>query len=118
RRPPLDDPRVRRALAQAIDRRVIVDRILLGGQEPAQRFLGPALRGDTTIPLSSEFRHQPEEARQLLTAAGFPNGKNFPRLELTAWSPSQVPVLEAVQAMWKQALGIDVAIATREAKVH
>ncbi len=118
RRPPLDDPRVRRALAQAIDRPAIVDRVLLGGQEPAQRFLGPALRGNTAVPLSSEFRHQPEEARQLLTAAGFPNGKNFPRLELTAWSPSQLPVLEAVQAMWRQSLGIEVALSIQEAKVH
>jgi oligopeptide transport system substrate-binding protein len=57
-----------------------------------------------------------ETAAALLAAAGFPSGKNFPRLELTGWS--QPPVLEAIQAMWKSTLGIDVAIALRDAKVH
>lgn len=118
RRAPLSDPRVRRALALAIDRPRLIDRVLLGGQEAAYRFLSPALRSDVEIPLHSELRYEPQEARRLLAEAGFPDGKGFPHLELTAWSPSQVPVLETLQAMWRDTLGIDIAIATREAKVH
>jgi oligopeptide transport system substrate-binding protein len=65
----------------------------------------------------SEHRYDPETARQLLAAAGV-NAQNFPKLEATAWSSSQTPVLEAAQQMWRQELGLDVAIAIREARVH
>lgn len=71
----------------------------------------PTPQASTPSPLA----HAPEAAA-LLAAAGFPAGKDFPRLELTGWS--QTPVLEAIQAMWKSTLGIDVAITLREAKVH
>lgn len=117
--PPLNDPRLRRALGLAIDRPTIVTRVTRGGQEPAFRFLAPVLRsGALTAPLAGEFRFDPAEARRLLAAAGFPGGQNFPRLELTSWSPSHTPVLEAIQAVWRQELGIEVSIAIHEAKVH
>lgn len=116
-RPPLADARVRRALALAVDRERLVARVLLGGQEPATRFVPPALR-PAGEKISSELHFAPDEARRLLAAAGFPGGKNFPRLELSAWSSSQTSTLEAVQAMWKQELGIDVALVVRDAKVH
>jgi len=112
----LTDARVRRALSLTIDRQRIVEHVTLGGQQPAVRLVPPALAiaeanqkaqaGDST------------EARQLLAAAGFPDGKNFPKLELSAWSQSQVPVLEAIQQMWKQELGIEVGIVVRDVKVH
>ncbi|HYP16537.1 MAG TPA: ABC transporter substrate-binding protein, partial [Opitutus sp.] len=57
-------------------------------------------------------------ARELLAAAGFPGGRTFPRLEVTAWSPSQLATLETIQAVWKAQLGIDVGLRIREAKVH
>ena len=44
RRRPLDDERIRRALALALDRRIIVERVVKGGQQPASRFTPPALR--------------------------------------------------------------------------
>jgi oligopeptide transport system substrate-binding protein len=115
-RSPLDDPRVRRSLALAIDRRKIVERVLHGGQQPATRFLSPALGLTDSPPKDATLDYRPDEARQLLAAAGFPGGKGFPRLELTGWSTS--PVLEAIQEMWRQELGIDVAVAVHEAKIH
>ncbi len=121
-RPALRDPRVRRALSIAVDRQRIVERVTRGGQVPAWRFVSPALRpsmaGTAASPLAGEFRFDPAEARRLLASAGFDGAKNFPRLELTAWSPSQSPVLEAIQAMWRQELGIDVGVVIHEAKVH
>ena len=116
-RPPLTDERVRRALALAIDRDKIVDRVLRGGQEPAIRFVPTVLRPESkNTAIDGEFRHESAEARRLLAAAGFPEGRNFPRLELAGWSNN--PVLEAIQAMWRQELGIEVALTVREAKVH
>jgi oligopeptide transport system substrate-binding protein len=118
-RPPLNDPRVRRALSLAVDRERIVSRILLGSQLPAGRMIPPPLRSSadpTSLP--GEHRFDPNAARALLAEAGFAGGKSFPRLELYAWSPSQSPVLEAVQQMWRQELGIEVAVGIRELKVH
>ncbi len=118
RRPPLDDPRVRRALSLAIDREKITTLVLRGGQLPATTFLPPSVRVEPDLRAGSPNSNSVsvETAAALLAAAGFPAGKDFPRLELTGWS--QTPVLEAIQAMWKSTLGIDVAITLREAKVH
>ncbi len=116
RRPPLDDVRVRRALALAIDRQKIVERVKRGGQPAAGRILPAALRDATdTRPLPGEHGHDPDAARRLLAEAGL-SAANWPGLELTGWS--ETPVLEAVQAMWQQELGISVTIAVREARVH
>ncbi len=118
-RGPLNDPRVRRALALAIDRDVIVERLLQGGQLPATRMLPPVLRGASDVGRRpQEFRHDPAEAARLLAAAGFPAGRGFPKLEVTAWSPSQSRVLEAVQEMWRRSLGIEAGILVHELKVH
>lgn len=125
-RRPLDDERVRRALALALDRQRIVTRVVKGGQEPAARFVPPALRGaargprpdaELAAPLGSEHRHDPAAARQLLASTGI-QPADFPRLELTAWSASQTPVLEAAQQMWRQELGVEFAIRIQEARVH
>lgn len=112
-RPALADVRVRRALALAIDREAIVEHVLQGGPTVARHFVPAGLGGfASTTGLTGDA----DEARRLLAAAGFPGGTGFPRLELSGWS--QTPVLEAVQAMWKKSLGIDVQISVREAKVH
>ncbi len=112
-RPPLDNPRVRRALALALDRPALVEKVLNGGQQPALSFVPPGLGGYTP---SARLVGSPDEARSLLADAGYPDGRGFPRLELTGWAGS--PVLEAVQQMWKQELGIEVSIVQREAKTH
>lgn len=112
-RPPLDDVRVRRALALAIDRTALVQNVLRGGQQPALAFIPPGLGGYTSLP---SWREDAATARALLAEAGFPDGRNFPRLELTTWV--NTPVLEAVQQMWRRELGIETAIVQREGKVH
>ena len=116
RRTPLTDARVRRALALAIDRDQIAARVLRGQQTPAARLIPAAL--DPGPAPASAHRHDPAAARELLAAARFPGGKNFPRLEVAAWSKSQVATLEAIQAMWRQHLGLEIAIITREGGVH
>lgn len=116
RRPPLDDGRVRRALALALDRQKLVTRVLQGGQEPANRFIPEALRAKPEAPpLSGQHPYDPDAARQLFAQAGL-STQNFPRLELAGWT--NPALLEAIQAMWRQELGIEVPIALREAKVH
>ena len=113
-RPPLNDPRVRQALALALDRTALVEKVLQGGQQPAFNFV-PAGLGDHS--LKERLTENAAQARTLLAAAGFPGGKGFPRLELTAW-PVASGQLEAIQQMWRRELGIEVAIVQREARTH
>jgi oligopeptide transport system substrate-binding protein len=69
---PFDDPRVRKALNLAIDRRLIVDNVLGLGQLPAHTIVPPGMLGYEAP--ESAIRYDPEEARSLLAAAGFPGG--------------------------------------------
>jgi oligopeptide transport system substrate-binding protein len=52
----------------------------------------------------------PDRARKLLAEAGFPEGKGFPRYTLLIRSAGARTLSEAVQAMWKQHLGILIDI--------
>jgi len=109
---------VRRALSLAIDRRQLTEKILRGGHQPADRFLSPALRTPAPPETNVSLAEEPDilTAQRLLAEAGFRDGHNFPRLEMTTWVNS--PVTEAIQQMWKKALGIEVDLSLREARVH
>lgn len=78
-RPPMDDVRVRRAVAMAIDRDQIVNQITKAGQIPAYRLVPPGIAG---YPSPQGFKPDVEEARRLLAEAGYPGGRGFPKLTL------------------------------------
>ena len=110
-RPPLNDSRVRRALSLALDRRALVDEVAAGGGNPCYGFTPPGAGYDT--PRGVEFN--PELARQLLAEAGYPGGKGFPRIEVMTTSREVQKIMaEAIQAMWKKHLAIDVSIRSCE----
>jgi oligopeptide transport system substrate-binding protein len=115
RRPPLDDARVRRALTLAVDRSALVTEVLKGGEQPALSFIPPGLGGyQPATRLTADLGL----ARRLLAEAGFPAGKDFPTLEVSTWSASSLPALEALQQMWRHKLGIETTLVRREANVH
>jgi oligopeptide transport system substrate-binding protein len=87
---------------------------VLGGQRPAGGFVPSGIGGYVSPAAAPEF--DLAEARHLLAEAGFPAGEGFPVFELSTWT--NVAVLEAIQSMWKQHLGIEVRLALREARVH
>jgi peptide/nickel transport system substrate-binding protein len=71
-RPPFNDLRVRRAANHAIDRKLIIDRILAGTATPIEGVLSPESLGfNPNLPAHA---HDPALARRLLAEAGFPNG--------------------------------------------
>lgn len=115
-RAPFDDVKVRRALAMAIDRETIVDKVMKAGQTAAWSFIPPDPRGYKPQAL---FTYDPEQARQLLSEAGYPNGENFPSFDLLFVS-SQLNhnLAVAVQHMWKQNLNIDVNLQNQEWKAY
>ncbi|HEY8962759.1 MAG TPA: peptide ABC transporter substrate-binding protein [Luteolibacter sp.] len=108
-RPGLNDPRVRMALSLAIDRKALCETILKGFQ-PATT-LTPAMGEYKPDPVVG---FEPERARALLTEAGYPEGKAFPRYSLLIRSAGARVVSEALQAMWKQHLGILVDIESKD----
>lgn len=114
--PVLKDKRVRKALAMSINRKQIVENVSQCGQKAAYSFTPPGISGyepDTTIPFS------PEEAKELLSEAGFANGEGFPKLEiLFNTQEGHRKIALAIQQMWQQYLGIEVELVNTDWKVY
>lgn len=109
-RPPLDDSRVRRALSLSLDREAICSNVYRGFK-PAYGMVPPM--GDYEPARGVSF--DPSRAAQLLSEAGYPGGKGFPRLKLLIASRETAATLAtAVQAMWRKHLGIEVEIENKE----
>ena len=124
-RAPFDDPRVRKAFTLAIDRRTMVEKVTLGGQKPAVAFIPYGIPG---VGADRDFRAEggtflperadPEAAKKLLAEAGYPDGKGFPKVAYKYnLNPVNKAIAEALQAMWKQNLGVEVELANEEWKV-
>jgi peptide/nickel transport system substrate-binding protein/oligopeptide transport system substrate-binding protein len=79
---PLDDRRVRLALAHAIDREAIVSEIFLGRHVLARGILPPGTLGFN--PQLRGYAHDPGRARELLAEAGYPGGRGLPAIQI--WS--------------------------------
>jgi oligopeptide transport system substrate-binding protein len=121
KKPPFDNPDVRRALSLAIDREAITDKVLKTGELPAYGVVPPGT-GEYGQPYVPEWAKLPMKERQakakeLLKGAGF--GPDQPlRLELAYnTSENHKRIAVAVQAMWKQ-IGVQAELVNREAKVH
>lgn len=115
-RPQFRDKRVRHALAMAVDRKSIVERVTRGGQLPAFYFTPPDTVGYTS---RTSLRYDPEAARRLLAEAGYPGGKGFPAFEiLYNTSEAHKAIAEAIQQMWKRELGIEIRLLNQEWKVY
>ncbi|MDB6113120.1 MAG: dppE [Lacunisphaera sp.] len=102
-RGPLRDVRVRRALSLALDRADEIRKLDPGHREPAQSWV-PAMPGRAGLDLLPE---NAAEARQLLAAAGYPEGKGFPVLRMAM--PLRYrgdPFPRAWSERWFQELGI------------
>ncbi|MCD8481946.1 MAG: peptide ABC transporter substrate-binding protein [Verrucomicrobia bacterium] len=115
-RAPLNDVRVRQALSKAIDRELLVEAVVQGGQQPAFGYVPPGFN-DYETPHLVEFN--PEEARRLLAEAGFPNGRGFPRKTILFNTlEDHRKIAEAIAAMWREHLNIQVDMENKEWKVY
>jgi oligopeptide transport system substrate-binding protein len=112
-RKPYDDPRVREALALAIDRKRISEDEMGGATEPAVKFLPTKMTSEDSSESEELIRLERDiaRARKLLAEAGYPEGRDFPRLRLLInRNDQQRQVAESVAAMWRSALGVETEI--------
>ena len=115
------DPRVRRALSMAVDREVIVDKVMRTGELPAYGIVPPkaGTYGEPYAPAwaATPFKERQAQAKALLAEAG--HGPDNPlRVELSYnTSENHKRIAVAVQAMWKQ-VGVQADLVNREIKVH
>lgn len=115
-REPLTDLRVRRALAYAIDRSQLVDRVLLGTELPSLSFTPRGIEGYDPPEIVG---FDPSLARKLLAEAGYPEGANWPGLELYFNSDANHRrIAVTLQQMWKDVLNIRVTLENMEWKVY
>ena len=114
-KPPLNDKRVRRALALAIDRESIVRNVTRGGQTPAYNFTPPSPKFKSEARIAGDLA----EAKRLLAEAGFPEGRGFPQVSiLYNTSENHRAIAEAIQQMWRTRLGVDIGLTNQEWKVY
>lgn len=110
---PFDDVRVREALAIGIDRDRISADEMGGATEPAKRFL-PETAPNTQEPVvnkSEVLEKGYERARELLAEAGFPGGKDFPKIRLLInRNEQQRVVAQSIAATWRSVLNIETEV--------
>lgn len=129
-RKPFSEKLVRQAFAFAIDRKILC-KIRSKNDIPNNTWIPPSLSELLDYAyLRSQFRtlfgedftldgYHPELARRLLAQAGYPNGKNFPEIELLIPSRDDVKLqAETLQAMWAKELNVKVKINAMEWKVY
>ena len=122
---PYDNPKVRQALAMAIDRTALIENVLQSTDNPAYSLIAPGYsvdgvaydegRSDYGLSATADV----EGAQAMLAEAGYPGGEGFPVLELSYYTNETVKnIVEAMQQMWQENLGIKVNVSTEEWAVY
>ncbi|MCF4099612.1 peptide ABC transporter substrate-binding protein [Maritalea mediterranea] len=113
------DVRVRKALSYAVDRKVITDQVLQGGQFQAYTFT-PAATAGFEVPdvdfAGMTQAERDEKAKELLAEAGYgpDNPLEFDMLYNTSEGHKRIAV--AISQMWKQKLGVEATLGNMEWK--
>ncbi|WP_420583965.1 peptide ABC transporter substrate-binding protein [Ruegeria sp.] len=114
------DPNVRQALSLAVDREIITEKVMAGGQPQAYTF-APEATANFTVPevemASMSQAERDELAKELLAEAGYgpDNPLSFEMVYNTSDAHKKVAV--ALSQMWKQKLGVNANLANMEWKV-
>ena len=111
---PFDKLDVRRAIAHAVNKRSIVEKLLGGIGVPARNMLPPSVWGYNEAVV--DYEYDPASAREYLAKAGLPNGfktKLWAMPNPRPYMPQPTKIAEAIQADLK-AVGIDAEIVTMD----
>ena len=116
--PQFKDKRVRQAIAMAVNKERIVNEVLSAQNTIANGIIPPGVPGYR--PNAPSLKFDPDKARTLLVAAGYPGGKGFPELTMTyrEGRPDIELAAAAVASDLKQYLGITVHLQTMEWRAY
>ncbi len=118
-KPPLDDVHCRRALSYAVDRQSIIDNVLKGPQQPAQWFSRPGLTASPTMEQYPDLgiKFDVAKAKEEFNQCKYKD--NWPSTILAMNQvEGHIKIGEAIQAMWKDNLGVDIQIQPTEWRVY
>ena len=108
--PFLANPRLRQAFNYAIDREHLIKNVMNGLCEEAKGFVPPGVAGyEPGLP---GYTYNPEKARQLLSDAGYPDGKGLP--EITLYYDSRPPRPDIAQVVIENLARIGVKIKPKQ----
>lgn len=118
---PFDNVKVRQAFSLSINREALVTNVVKGGKKPAYAWVAPGLSsgGKDFRDESNNFAKEDKAlAQKLLAEAGYAAGQGLPPVTLLFnTSEMHKSIAEAIQEMWKQNLGVTVALSNQESKV-
>ncbi|WP_024653937.1 peptide ABC transporter substrate-binding protein [Borrelia persica] len=109
---PLDNVKVREALTLAIDRETLTNKIIENGSIPTRNaspnFSNYSYKKSLTL-------FDPQKAQQLMSEAGYPDGKGFPILKIKYnTNESHKKIAEFIQNQWSKILNINVELENEE----
>ncbi|MGL5357248.1 MAG: peptide ABC transporter substrate-binding protein [Cetobacterium sp.] len=116
----LGNSKVRKALALSLNKKLIADEVVKGGQSPARSFVPQGILATDGEDFTRNSKYLPEEgdvqlAQKLLVEAGYTTPESMPKITFTFnTGDGHAMVAQAVQDMWKKNLGVDVEIKNEE----
>ena len=116
--PALGDLRVRRALSMAIDRDVIADQVLKGGQWPAYNFTHRKTAGFEMPDIAYGNLSQAERDAEAMRLMGEAGVEDLALKLIYNTSESHKQIATVVSQMWKQKLGVETELANFEWKTY
>ncbi|MGY0399495.1 MAG: peptide ABC transporter substrate-binding protein [Ostreibacterium sp.] len=120
-KPPFkDNLPLRKALSMAIDRDILVNRIISTGEKAAYSFVVPGVNNaDPYIPSYAKLTQKERLvlAKKFYTEAGYSKDKPLKLELLYNTSENHKKIAIAIAAMWKQALGVQTSLTNQEWKV-
>lgn len=105
-REPFDNTYVRMAFSAALDRVLLLEKVLGIGGTPMFHLAPPGVFGAPPIDEVGQG-YDPEKALELLTEAGFPGCAGLPQVSFYSYSNSVDPKGAELAMMWEDALGCD-----------
>lgn len=119
-KPPFkDNPKLRRALSLAVDRKVITEQISNAGQLPAYGWVPPVHHYESQQMVEASWTQEQREAeaKRLYAEAGY-SAENPLRTEIMFnTNEDHRRIAVAIAAMWKRVLGVEATISNQEWKV-
>jgi oligopeptide transport system substrate-binding protein len=114
-KPPFDNPKVRKAVSMAVDRKQITD-LMAGGEIPLTAWVPQGMMGHTP---DVGIKPDVSQAQKLLDEAGYKDRSKFPKVTIGfPTNENHQRIAANVQAQLKQNLGIEVQLSNEEWKTY